>query len=218
MSGRHAAQETDAEPSLSACEVSFARSGRVILDRVSISASPGTVTAIMGPSGSGKSSMLAILAGLEEPDSGSVHRSPADARIGLVLQAYGLASLLTAAENVEIPLQGGICGPMSSAEIRDRSTIALEAVALDAVRDHLVEELSGGQQQRVAIARALAIEPDLLLADEFTAELDEASRHRMLERVFSIAERGGTVVMATHDHDVASRCDSVIRIVDGRVA
>ncbi|MGI8879686.1 MAG: ABC transporter ATP-binding protein [Jatrophihabitans sp.] len=155
---------------LSAEHIIFQRHGRTILDHASLTARPGDSVAVVGPSGSGKSSLLAILAGLERPDSGTVHRP--DVRIGLILQGYGLASVLTAAENVEAPLQAGQLGPLPANEVRKRAATALQLVGLDAVADHLVEELSGGQQQRVAIARALAIDPSVLLADELTAELD----------------------------------------------
>jgi putative ABC transport system ATP-binding protein len=194
--------------------VTYVRGGRTILDRVSLLAPPGQATAVVGPSGSGKSSLLAILAGLEEPDSGSVVR-PA-ARVGIVLQAYGLASLLTAAENVEVALQSGVLGRLPATRIRAASAAALQAVGLIDQVDHLVEELSGGQQQRVAIARALAVEPQLVIADEFTAELDHHTKQLALDLVLAIARRGGIVVIATHDDEIAARCDQIIALVDGR--
>ncbi len=201
--------------------LSFARGGRTILDRVALAAYAGEPLAVTGPSGSGKSSLLALLAGLERPDSGSV---AIDGRalpdhvpdgFGLVLQGYGLVSVLTAAENVEVPLQGLGLG---RDEVRDRAAAALEAVGLEPVSDHLVEQLSGGQQQRVAVARALAVDPAVLLADEFTAELDADSRSRILTLVLGVARRGGVVVIATHDPEVADACHSELRLVDGRVA
>jgi putative ABC transport system ATP-binding protein len=199
---------------LAADSVSYTRGGRTILDRVSLVAPPGQATAIVGPSGSGKSSLLAILAGLEPPDSGSVTRPVA--RIGIVLQAYGLASLLTAAENVEVALQSGVLGQLAPARVRTASAAALQAVGLTDQVDHLVEELSGGQQQRVAIARALAVEPQLVIADEFTAELDHHTKQLALDLILAIASRGGIVVIATHDLEIAARCDRVIALVDGR--
>ncbi|MEO6885167.1 MAG: ATP-binding cassette domain-containing protein, partial [Jatrophihabitantaceae bacterium] len=154
-------------------DLHYARAGRTILDGVWMSAQPGQSLAIMGPSGSGKSSLLALLAGLERPDSGEIVRDPPVGRVGLVLQGYGLVSLLTAAENVEVPLQAG-AGPtgggsaskrLTPAQIQQRAGGLLAAVGLAEVADHLTEQLSGGQQQRVAIARALAVEPDVVLAD-----------------------------------------------------
>jgi len=134
---------------------------------------------------------------------------------GLVLQGYGLVSVLTAAENVEVALQG--LG-LSRDEVRDRAAAALAEVGLEPVGDHLVEQLSGGQQQRVAVARALAMDPAVLLADELTAELDAHSRTRVLALVLGAARRGTLVVLATHDPEVADACAARLRLVDGRVA
>ncbi|MGI8880696.1 MAG: ABC transporter ATP-binding protein [Jatrophihabitans sp.] len=224
MTGRHrAAAETTADveaegrnAGLSATGVSFRRGGRNILDGVSLKVEPGTSLAVTGPSGSGKSSLLALLAGLETPDEGTVRREPPDAVLGLVLQAYGLVGLLTGAENVEIALQRRLRdGRLDRAEIRRRATEALDTVGLSAVADHLVEELSGGQQQRVAIARALAVRPGIVLADEFTAELDDVSRAHAVQVVLDVARRGGIVVVATHDPQIAAACDHVLHLVDG---
>jgi ABC-type antimicrobial peptide transport system, ATPase component len=199
---------------LSADRVSYCRGGRTILDQVTLSVPPGESLAITGPSGSGKSSLLAVLAGLEPPDTGTVQRRPADERLGLVLQDYGLVGLLTAAENVEIALQPDPALDRDS--IRARAAAALDAIGLTPVADHLVEELSGGQQQRVAIARALVTEPRILLADEFTADLDHDSKHHALDLALDIARHGGITIVATHDPDVATRCDHELRLADGR--
>ena len=205
---------------LTADRVSYARGGRTILADVTLSAFAGEAVAVTGPSGSGKSSLLALLAGLEGPDSGSVRVdgqqlcAQVPDGFGLVLQGYGLVSVLTAAENVEVALQGR---GLSRDEVRDRAAAALEAVGLGPSADHLVEQLSGGQQQRVATARALAVDPAVLLADEFTAELDADSRTRMLALVLGVARRGGLVVIATHDPEVAGACHREVRLVDGRI-
>jgi putative ABC transport system ATP-binding protein len=177
---------------------------------------PGRSVAVMGPSGSGKTSLLTLLAGLEQPDSGSVTRDRAG-RTGLILQSYGLVGVLTAAENVEAPLQAGALGRLTKTQIRDRSTDALAIVGLEEVADHLIEELSGGQQQRVAIARALAVDPTVLFADELTAELDHDWKTRIISIVLDVARRGGIVVLATHDRELAERCDHVVRLDDGRL-
>jgi putative ABC transport system ATP-binding protein len=138
-----------------------------------------TQLAVTGPSGSGKSSLLALLDGLEPPDSGTVSRTGAQTAgtvpdgYGLVMQGYGLVGVLSAAENVEVVLQGQ---GLDRNDILDRAEDVLAALGLEEVADHLVEQLSGGQQQRVAIARALVVEPTVLLADELTAELDHVSR------------------------------------------
>lgn len=196
------------------------RAGSAILDGVSVEVRSGEVLAITGPSGSGKSSLLALLAGLERPDGGTVvHGSaPLDGvphSFGLVLQGYGLVTLLTAAENVEVALQAR---RLPSTVVRSRAAAALAAVGLDHVADHLVEELSGGQQQRVAVARALVTEPDVLVADEVTAELDTATKEIIAALVLERAAAGVAVVLATHDLELAARCDRSLHLVDGRVA
>jgi putative ABC transport system ATP-binding protein len=197
--------------------VSYRRAGRTVLDGVSLSIEPGEVVAIVGPSGSGKSSILALLAGLERPDEGTiVTAGMTGLRTGLVLQGYGLVGVLTAAENVEVPLQSDVAGRLGARVIRDRSAAVLERLGLGAVGDHLVEELSGGQQQRVAIARALVIEPELVLADEVTAELDPSWQERIVDELSAIARSGGIVAIATHDPDIAAACDRVIAVRDGR--
>ena len=213
--GRHAAV-----PAVVADSVNYVRGGVTILDDVSVEAYRGQVLAIMGPSGSGKSSLLALLAGLERPDSGAVQVGdrPVDGvpdDFGVVLQGYGLVNLLTAAENVEIPLQAR---GVPAVAARARAAAALARVGLAHVADHLVEELSGGQQQRVAIARAFVVEPTVLIADEMTAELDTGTKDVIAGLVLALAADGAAVVLATHDPELAARCHRVVRLIDGRVA
>ncbi len=206
---------------ISVSHVTVVRGGRTILDDVNLTVAAGERVAVMGPSGAGKSTLLATLAGLERPNRGTIHigqslvrhegRPPAG--FGIVLQSYGLLSLLTAAENVELPLQAR---GVPAARIRDAAAAELSAVGLAARADHLVEELSGGEQQRVAVARALVTEPDILVADEPTAELDSASRSLVLDRLLD-PTAGRTLVIATHDPEVARRCDRTVTIADGQV-
>jgi ABC-type lipoprotein export system ATPase subunit len=201
---------------LVATDVTVVRGGRTILDRVGVTVGPGERVAVVGPSGAGKSTLLAALAGLEPPDAGTVHfgQSPVvPRRFGIVLQGYGLLALLTAAENVELALQAR---RVPRAEVRRASAAALAAVGLAARADHLVEELSGGEQQRVAVARAIVTGPAVVLADEPTAELDAESRATVLD-VLLAADSPRTLVIATHDPEVARRCDRTVSLRGGRV-
>ena len=208
---------TDGAVGLVATGITVTRAGRLVLDDVDVSAELGAVLAVVGPSGSGKSTLLAVLAGLVPPDNGRVDRPTGrDGRSGvaIVLQGYGLLSVLTAAENVELPLQ--LAG-RPRAETADRAASALARVGLDEVGDRLVEELSGGQQQRVAIARALAVRPVLLVADEPTAELDETTAGQVLSQLRAEAADGAVVVLATHDPSVTARADARLDLADGHL-
>ena len=203
--------------------------GRVrALDGVDLTIQRGEFVSIVGPSGSGKSTLLHMLGALDRPDSGSVVLDGVDltrerrldrvrARsLGFVFQLHNLVPSLTALENVELPL---IPGSMPRADRRARAAELLERVGLKDRSGHVPAKLSGGQRQRVAIARALANDPPLLLADEPTGDLDQASgRHvlALLERMR--AERGVTLVLVTHDLDLAEHGDRTVRILDGRVA
>lgn len=193
----------------------YVRDGQQILNDVDVDVAPGESLAVTGPSGSGKTSLLSILAGLAAPTAGDVQidgvRLTGFAGPGLgvsvVLQGYGLVSLLTAAENVEIALRAAGRSPGDAVRVARES---LAQLGLDAHADQLVEELSGGQQQRTAVARALALEPRLLIADEPTAELDPAARTLALARMFEVAAAGGALILATHDPEVAEKCDRVL--------
>jgi len=193
---------------LAARGLRFERAGRVILDDVDIDVGPGECVAIVGPSGSGKTSLLAPSAGSVVVDGRPVAEiSHSD--LAVVLQGYGLVSLFTAAENVEAALRAAGRGPDEAIEA---AATALESLGLSGHEDQLIEELSGGQQQRVAVARALALRPQLLIADEPTAEQDKASRLLVLERLFDVRNRDGSLVLATHDPEVAERCDLVVEL------
>jgi len=193
----------------------YVRDGQLILSGVDVTIAAGQSLAVTGPSGSGKTSLLALLAGLTRATAGEVYidgtlltglAGPA-AGVALILQGYGLVSLLTAAENIQVALRAaGVAAPDAPAASRR----ALAHLGLEAHADQLVEELSGGQQQRVAVARALAIEPRLVIADEPTAELDPAARALVLAHIFDVVAKGGSLVLATHDPEVAERCDRTL--------
>ena len=191
------------------------RAGRRIVDDVDVVVEPGTILAVTGPSGSGKSTLLAVLAGLVAADEGAVEPADRAARTGIVFQGYGLLPVLTAAENVELPLQ--LRGEPVDA-VRRRAQEALARAGLPEVPDRLAEELSGGQRQRVAVARALVSRAGLVVADEPTAELDAESAAVVLAALRDEADAGAAVILATHDPEVAALCDATLHLVDGRVA
>jgi putative ABC transport system ATP-binding protein len=200
---------------LEARRIRYLRDGQLILDGVDLTVSAGESLAVTGPSGSGKTSLLAIISGLAAPAGGDVYLDGTrlagfagpSAGVALVLQGYGLVSLLTAAENIEVALRAAGL-PARAAPSAARAV--LQQLGLLDHAGQIVEELSGGQQQRVAVARALALQPRLLIADEPTAELDPAARAVVLARMFNVAATGGSLVVATHDPEVAVRCSRTL--------
>lgn len=200
---------------LAARDVQFAVGTELIVAPISLTVSGGESLAVTGPSGAGKTSLLALLAGLAEPTAGEVlvdgiARPPGipDGFV-VVLQGYGLVSLLTARENVEAALRAAGRPPRLA---RPLASAALDDVGLTDFADHLIDDLSGGQQQRVAVARALALAPEVLIADEPTAELDATSRALVMGLLLDVATRGGVLVIATHDDAVAAQCSSLVRL------
>ena len=196
------------------------------IDHVSLTIRSGEMVAILGPSGSGKSTLMNVMGLLDRPDSGEylldgrpVQSLSADElarvrnkEIGFVFQAYHLLPRTTAIENVQLPLLYADRG-----DYRERSDAALTAVGLADRRNHLAEELSGGQQQRVAIARAIVNEPRVILADEPTGNLDSKASAEIMDLFRAQNAKGTTVVLITHDRDVAAVADRVITIRDGAV-
>ncbi len=200
----------------------------IALDRISLTIEAGSYVAIMGPSGSGKTTFLDILGCLSRSTSGSyryqgeeVHKFSekklAELRnheMGFVFQNFNLLSRATALENVELPL---IYDRVPRKERRQRAQEALIAVGLKDRMYHRPNELSGGQRQRVAIARALVNNPSTILADEPTGNLDTASGESILELFDELHRKGHTIVMVTHERDVASRAQRIIHFRDGKV-
>ncbi|HYN67275.1 MAG TPA: ATP-binding cassette domain-containing protein [Ornithinibacter sp.] len=190
---------------------------------VDLSVRSGELVAVTGHSGAGKTTLLSVLAGVTRPDEGAARVGDAvvdgleaavDAGVALVPQGNGLAAVLTAHENVLLPL---IARGVDPAHAPDRASAALAAVGLAEVHAHLVEELSGGQQQRVAVARGLALGTPVLLADEPTSELDHTNREVVLRLLRARAADGAAVVMTTHDPEAAAAADRVVHLDDGHV-
>ncbi|MEV0271650.1 ATP-binding cassette domain-containing protein [Hamadaea sp. NPDC050747] len=191
---------------------------RPVFAGLGLSAYPGRIIAVTGPSGAGKTTLLWTLAGLIRPQAGEVtadgeplrgRRDAIERGVALIPQGNGLEATLTASENVLLPL---IAGGVPGEEAEARTTTALERLGLTGQADQLVEELSGGQQQRTAIARGLAANAKVLLADEVTSELDAVNRRLVLELLQEECRRGVAVVFATHDPQAAEACDEVVAL------
>jgi putative ABC transport system ATP-binding protein len=201
----------------------------VALDDVGLTAPRGALVAVTGRSGSGKTTLLHCLGGLEAPDRGSVRVDGVDVtgldeegllrlrreRVGFVFQSFALVPVLTARENVGVPLR------LRRAPVREREERVdrlLDLVGLSRHAEQRPDELSGGQQQRVAVARALAASPSLLLADEPTGQLDSATGQAVMDLLRSVVTgEGVTVVVATHDRSLIEQADAVVELSDGRV-
>ena len=198
-----------------------------VLKGIDLDIENGETIAILGPSGSGKSSLMAVLSGLERVSSGEVHVAGTDfgsldeddlararrGRIGIVLQSFHLLPTMTALENVAVPLElSGV------ADAFGRARAELEAVGLGHRLSHYPAQLSGGEQQRVAIARAVAPGPQILFADEPTGNLDGKTGASIIDVLFARKEAAGaTLIIITHDPSLAARCDRILEMNDGRV-
>jgi putative ABC transport system ATP-binding protein len=198
------------------------------VDGVDLTISQGEFVAIIGPSGSGKSTLMNIIGCLDSPTSGSYHLNGTDVSrmkgtelagirnrsIGFVFQTFNLLGRETAAENVELPL---IYAGIPPKERRERAHRMLARVQLEDRADHIPNQLSGGQRQRVAIARALATQPSIVLADEPTGALDSRTGVEIMNLFHELNREGVTLVMVTHDNDLARQARRVVQIRDGRI-
>ncbi|MBN1538358.1 MAG: ABC transporter ATP-binding protein [Anaerolineales bacterium] len=201
------------------------------LDNVNLTVTEGEFVAIMGPSGSGKSTLMNILGCLDRPTEGKYYLAGEDVseldkvqlatirnkKLGFIFQSYNLLPRVSALENVMLPLLYDSMQDISGEEQHDRALKSLEAVGLAERVQHQPHELSGGQSQRVAIARALVNEPVLILADEPTGNLDTKSSVEILSILTKLHGEGRTIVMVTHEDDIASFAQRIIRFRDGRI-
>ncbi|MHB8425821.1 MAG: ABC transporter ATP-binding protein, partial [Gammaproteobacteria bacterium] len=199
------------------------------LSGITLAVRKGEYVAVMGPSGCGKTTLMSILGLLDTPSAGRYHLAgesvdglDVSARakfrnrhIGFVFQSFNLIGDLNVYENVELPLvyRGGV----SRAERRDRATAALESVGMTHRMRHYPAQLSGGQQQRVAVARALVGDPDILLADEPTGNLDSTNGGMVMELLAALNAKGATIVMVTHDPRYAAHARRMVRLFDGQI-
>jgi putative ABC transport system ATP-binding protein len=200
-----------------------------VLGDITLSVAAGDFTALMGPSGSGKSTLLNLIAGLDKPDRGRLRVAGEDitalterelahwraSHIGFIFQFYNLMPVLSAFDNVELPL---LLTDLSRRERRERAAMTLEMVGLADRMDHLPGELSGGQQQRVAIARAIVTDPTLIAADEPTGDLDRASAAEILDLMQRLnRELGKTIIMVTHDLQAAQHARTIVHLEKGEL-
>ena len=198
------------------------------LDHVDLEIKQGEFVAIIGQSGSGKSTLMNMLGCLDVPTSGEYFLNGIDVStmkdndlayvrnkaIGFIFQGFNLISNLTAMENVELPL---IYRGIDKRSRREMAVEALKMVGLEHRMSHKPSEMSGGQQQRVAIARAIAAKPPVILADEPTGNLDSASSREILGILNNLYSKGRTIILITHDDDIAKKARRVVRIMDGKI-
>ena len=201
---------------------------QMILKHIDFSMCRGEFVSILGPSGSGKSTMMNIIGCLDVPTSGSYILSGQDTsdmdeeelahirnrEIGFIFQSFQLLPRLNALENVELPL---VYAGVSPSERRRRAKAVLERVGLENKMKNYPNQLSGGQQQRVAIARAVVTEPTILLADEPTGALDQATGRQVMQLFRQLHDEGRTIIMITHDVNIAANAQRIVHILDGRL-
>jgi putative ABC transport system ATP-binding protein len=198
-----------------------------VLNRLDLSIQLGEIVSILGQSGSGKSTLLSLLAGLDHPDTGTVEVKGENLaklsqdqlskfrskNLGIVFQQYHLMSNLTALENVGVPLE-----LQGTREFGEPSRMALKQVGLSNRLAHFPSQLSGGECQRVALARAIVSEPSLILADEPSGNLDQKTGREIMDLLFQLCrDRGQSLILVTHNHDLAKLCDRTLTLSDGRL-
>ena len=209
---------------------SYRRGAQIVpvLSDITLDIAAGDFVALMGPSGSGKSTLLNLIAGIDKPDGGILRVGGIDIaelteaeladwraeHVGFIFQFYNLMPVLTAFENVELPL---LLTRLSAAKRRQHTETALEMVGLSDRMEHYPSELSGGQQQRVAIARSLVNDPQLILGDEPTGNLDSKTSVEIMQLLTELNRAGKTIIMVTHENDIAAWARRVVRLRDGRV-
>jgi putative ABC transport system ATP-binding protein len=223
MSGVQGGASMEATASLRAQGLAVTYGPLVALRDVTVDVAPGSLVAVTGPSGAGKTSLLWALAGAVAPAEGTVHLGRTLVRdrvhaaalgIAIVPQGNGLATTLTARENILVPL---LAAGVAASEAAARTEEVLAVVGLEESGGHLPEELSGGQQQRVSVARALAARGRVLLADEPTSDLDALNRQRVIAALRSEADGGAVVVMSTNDPEAADQTDAELSLDEGRM-
>lgn len=199
-----------------------------VLDNINLSIKKGELIAIMGPSGSGKSTLLNILGLIDVQSSGNYYIEGKEVKdliknkpnlvrnklFGFIFQYYALLKQYTVIENVMLPLT---YRKISNKERVEKSILYLKKVGLFYLKDKKINKLSGGQQQRVAIARALVTEPEIILADEPTGNLDQKTGQDIMDLLIEINAAGKTVIIVTHDYNIAKQCSRIVRVIDGKI-
>ena len=199
-----------------------------VLDNINLSIKKGELIAIMGPSGSGKSTLLNILGLIDVQSSGNYYIEGKEVKdlmknkpnlvrnklFGFIFQYYTLLKQYTVIENVMLPLT---YRKISNKERVEKSILYLKKVGLFHLKDKKINKLSGGQQQRVAIARALVTEPEIILADEPTGNLDQKTGQDIMDLLIEINAAGKTVIIVTHDYNIAKQCSRIVRVIDGKI-
>ena len=199
-----------------------------VLDNINLSIKKGELIAIMGPSGSGKSTLLNILGLIDVQSSGNYYIEGKEVKdlmknkpnlvrnklFSFIFQYYALLKQYTVIENVMLPLT---YRKISNKERVEKSILYLKKVGLFHLKDKKINKLSGGQQQRVAIARALVTEPEIILADEPTGNLDQKTGQDIMDLLIEINAAGKTVIIVTHDYNIAKQCSRIVRVIDGKI-